>query len=33
MPSADVMANIVPLMLIAAVTLTVAAWLFRRSVQ
>ena len=33
MPSADVMANTVPLMLIAAVTLTVAAWLFRRSVQ
>jgi ABC-2 type transport system permease protein len=33
MPSADVMANIVPLVLIAAVTLTVAAWLFRRSVQ
>jgi ABC-2 type transport system permease protein len=33
MPSVDVMANIVPLMLIAAVTLTVAAWLFRRSVQ
>jgi ABC-2 type transport system permease protein len=33
MPSADVMANIVPLMLIALVTMTVAAWLFRRSVQ
>jgi ABC-2 type transport system permease protein len=33
MPSADVMANIVPLMLIAVFTLTVAAWLFRRSVQ
>jgi ABC-2 type transport system permease protein len=33
MPSADVMANIVPLVLIAAVTLTVAAWLFRRTVQ
>ncbi len=33
MPSADVAANIVPLVLIAVVTLTVAAWLFRRSVQ
>jgi ABC-2 type transport system permease protein len=33
MPSGDVMANIVPLVLIAAVTLTVAAWLFRRSLQ
>jgi ABC-2 type transport system permease protein len=33
MPSADVMANIVPLALIAAVTLMVAAWLFRRTVQ
>ena len=33
MPSADVMANIVPLILIAMVTLTVSAWLFRRSVQ
>jgi ABC-2 type transport system permease protein len=33
MPSADVMANVVPLMLIALVTMTVAAWLFRRSVQ
>jgi ABC-2 type transport system permease protein len=33
MPSADVMANIVPLMLIALVTLTVSAWLFRRSIQ
>jgi ABC-2 type transport system permease protein len=33
MPSSDVMANIVPLILIAMVTLTVSAWLFRRSVQ
>jgi ABC-2 type transport system permease protein len=33
MPSADVAANIVPLMLIALVTLTVAGWLFRRTVQ
>jgi ABC-2 type transport system permease protein len=33
MPSADVAANIVPLILIAIATLTIAAWLFRRSVQ
>ena len=33
MPSEDVAANIVPLVLIAIVTLTVASWLFRRTVQ
>jgi ABC-2 type transport system permease protein len=33
MPSADVAANIVPLILIAIVTLTVAGWLFRRTMQ
>lgn len=33
MPSADVMANIAPLMLLAAVTLALSAWLFRRSLQ
>jgi ABC-2 type transport system permease protein len=33
MPSEDVAANIVPLIVIAMVTLAIAAWLFRRSVQ
>jgi ABC-2 type transport system permease protein len=33
MPAADVAANIVPLVLIAAFTLTVAAWLFRQRME
>jgi len=33
MPSAEVLANIVPLILIALFTLAISAWLFRRSIQ
>jgi ABC-2 type transport system permease protein len=33
MPAADVAANILPLILIAAFTLTVAAWLFRKRME
>ena len=33
MPAADVAANILPLILIAAFTLSVAAWLFRRRME